>query len=402
MGVAAAARVAFGRNQHMLAESGQMTTTQWTAIRRGLAVRRTPHGPPRRGRQPRHGSIVAPLAASLVLGVAAAGVLRLGLAVAIAERDRRAARARRRDERQFALLPGEQPAPGLRRMVLGQLDLAIELLEADDGAMPTAESVHETRKALKRLRTLVRLLEDQLGEQAAAREQALLRDAGRRLAGARDAEVIVGTLEELLRQHPRKLARPGAVRLHRRLLAEREQATTRLLGDQVVRAQVLADLRGARARMAAWAPTAEAGVAPLEPAFKRIYRQGRDRYLRASQGKGERAAAMHRWRKRVKDMRYAAEALGRPGPHPGARAAGARSGARKRAARRKRDLIPRLARRADALGELLGEEHDLFLLAQRVRAGGGGCGRGTRRTLLKLIWTPAEEAPRPLSPRLRP
>jgi CHAD domain-containing protein len=321
----------------------------------------------------------------VVLGVAAAGVLRLGLAVAIAERDRRAARARRRHERQFALLPGEPPAQGLRRMVLGQLDLAIELLEADDGAMPTAEAVHETRKALKRLRTLVRLLEDQLGEQAAAREQALLRDAGRRLAGARDAEVIVGTLEQLLRRHPRKLARPGVVRLRRRLLAEREQATARLLGDQVVRAQVLADLRGARARMAAWAPTAEAGIAPLEPAFKRIYRQGRGRYLRASRRKGDRAVAMHRWRKRVKDLRYAAEALARHDPAAGTRAGTARGRrpARKRSARRRRDLIPKLARRADALGELLGEEHDLFLLAQRVR--GGDCGRGTRRTLLKLI-----------------
>ena len=43
------------------------------------------------------------------------------------------------------------------------------------------------------------------------------------------------------------------------------------------------------------------------------------------------------------------------------------------------------SRRSDALGELLGQEHDLFLLAQRVRDGRGDCGRGTRRTLLKLI-----------------
>ena len=322
----------------------------------------------------------------MVLGVAAAGVLRLGLAVAIAERDRRAARARRRHDRQFALLPGEQPAQGMRRMVLGQLDLAIDLLEAEDGAMPTAEAVHETRKALKRLRTLVRLLADQLGEEAAAREQALLRDAGRRLAGARDAEVIVGTLEELLRRHPRKLARPGVIRLCRRLLAEREQATTRLLGDHVARAHVLADLRDARARMAMWAPTADTGIAPLEPPFKRIYRQGRGRYLRASQGKGDRTAALHRWRKRVKDLRYAAEALSRNDPAAARRAdaATAPNRARKRSGRRKRELIPGLARRADALGEMLGEEHDLFVLDQRVRAG-GDCGPGTRRALLKLI-----------------
>jgi len=96
---------------------------------------------------------------------------------------------------------------------------------------------------------------------------------------------------------------------------------------------------------------------------------------------------MHRWRKRVKDLRYAAEALSRS--HPAAASVagrpGAPRGARKRSARRERDLIPKLARRSDELGELLGQEHDLFLLAQRVRDGRGDCGRRTRRTLLKLI-----------------
>ena len=278
--------------------------------------------------------------------MAVVGVLGLGLAVAIAERDRRAARTRHTHahERQFALLPREPPAQGMRRMMLGQLDLAIELLEANDGAMPTAEAVHETRKALKRLRTLVRLLEGQLGEAAAEREQAVLREAGRRLAGARDAEVIVSTLDDLLGRHPRKLARPGVVRLRTRLLAEREQATARLLGDQVLRAQVLADLRGVRARTVAWTPSTRQEIAPLEPPFKRIYRQGRDRYLRASQGKGDRAVAMHRWRKRVKDLRYAAEALTRSDAAASERP-GAPSRARRRGTRRERDLIPKLARR---------------------------------------------------------
>jgi hypothetical protein len=161
---------------------------------------------------------VAPLAMGLVVGVAATAALSVGLAVAIAERDRRAERARRTRDRRLSLLPGEPPVQGFRRMVLGQLDLAIELLAAENSSMPTADAVHETRKALKRLRTLVKLLEDELGAQATAREQAILRDAGRRLAGARDAEVMVSTLEALLKRHPRKLARrAGVSRLRGRL-----------------------------------------------------------------------------------------------------------------------------------------------------------------------------------------
>ena len=327
----------------------------------------------------------------LAVGVAATAALSVGLAVAIAERDRRAERARRTRDRKLSLLPGEPPVQGLRRVLLGQLDLAIELLAAQNSSMPTAEAVHETRKALKRLRTLVKLLEDELGAQAAAREQALLRDAGRRLAGARDAEVMVSTLEALLQRHPRKLAhRAGVSRLRGRLLAEREQATVRLLGDHAVRAQVLSDLRGARARMAAWTPAAREGIQSLEPALKRLYGQGRRRHLRASQGRRDRVAAMHRWRKSVKDLRYAAEALSRSDPAAESRTTAAAARVMARAGRRssKRnapDLIPKLARRADRLGEMLGEEHDLVVLAERVRAEGHGCGRGTRRALLKLI-----------------
>jgi CHAD domain-containing protein len=391
VGVAAPACVPFGRDQHMLAKSGEMTTTQWTAIRRGLAVRRTSHAPPRGGRQPRHRSIVAPLAASLVVGIAATAVLRMGVAVAVAERARRATRLRRARERQFSLLAGERPVEGLKRMILGQLDLAIELLSADDGAVPTAEAVHETRKALKRLRTLMRLLEDELGEDAIAREQALLRDAGRRLASARDSEVLVATLEELLRRHRRKLAHRGGVRrLRVRLAEEREQATSRLLGDHVTRSQVLLDLRGARARMHAWTPPAGDGIRTLEPGLKRLYAQGRRRHRRARKGRGDRAAAMHEWRKRVKDLRYAAEALSRSDSPPhearlGVTAVSAQGAAAGGPGPGTPGPIPKLARRADRLGERLGEEHDLVLLAQRVRDEGTSCSRGTRRALLKLI-----------------
>jgi CHAD domain-containing protein len=326
----------------------------------------------------------------VVVGIAATAALRVGVAAAIAERDRRAAQIRRQRERQFALQPGEHAVPGLRRMAVGQFDLAIEMLTAENGAMPTAEAVHETRKALKRLRTLVRLLERELGVRAAAREQILLREAGRRLAGARDAEVLVGTLEQLQLRHPRKLRRPGVVRLHKRLLAEREEATARLLGDQVVRAQVLSDLRGARARMDAWAPAQEAGIGQLERPLRRIYLQGRRRHLRALYDRGDRALAMHQWRKRVKDLRYAAEALSRPDPHADDQGAVAavgplKAGRKRPPVRTSRDLFFKLARRADVLGEALGEEHDLFLLAERVRHERGGSGRRTRRKLLRLI-----------------
>src|SRR6202043_1289487 len=209
VGVAPAARVPFGRDQHMLAQRGEMMTTQRTSIGRRLAVRRAPYGPPFGLRKSRHQSIVAPLTRTL----AAAMAIGVGVAIARAEIDRRGERARRERERHFGLLAGEELAPGLKRMALGQLELAIEQLEEAGSTIPVPVAVHETRKALKRLRALLVLVEDELGGDEPARERQMLRDAGRFLARARDAEVRLATLDGLIAGARGKLAhRRGVVR----------------------------------------------------------------------------------------------------------------------------------------------------------------------------------------------
>jgi CHAD domain-containing protein len=396
VGVAPSSRVAFGRDQHMLAEGGKMMTTDRTAIRRRLAVRRTAHRPPWGGWKLRHGSIVASLAATVGATVAATAAVGVGVALARAERDRRWTRTRKARDRQFALLPGERLGSGLRRIALGQFDLAIELLEADWGGVLSEHTVHETRKALKRLRALVRVLENVLGEDDYARENGALRDVGTRLAGARDAEVMVCTLDSLCQRHSKELAgRAGIAELRQALVRERERATERASRDTVARAEVLGELRTARGRAEAWTLPDEQGIEIVEPGLRRLYRQGRRRLRRVARRKGDTALAMHEWRKRVKDLRYAAEMLDRKDPD--GRTLALRGKRRKRARRASDPLLRRLARRADELGELLGEEHDLVVLAERIRAEGQhgredgarlaprALDRPTRRALLKLI-----------------
>ena len=96
--------------------------------------------------------------------------------------------------------------------------------------------------------------------------------------------------------------------------------------------------------------------------------------------------AMHEWRKRVKDLRYAAEMLERAEPPHGLLRGGSRSGGA-RVPSRSEVAAPARASRADELGELLGEEHDLAVLAHWLKASGeqAGIGRRTRRRLLKAI-----------------
>jgi hypothetical protein len=318
-----------------------------------------------------------------------------GIALARAERNRRSARALGARDRHFALWPKERLTDGVRRMALGQLDLAIELLQGDGDEVSAATAVHETRKALKRLRTLIGLLEGELGEAVYAREKAVLRDASLHLAGTRDAEVLVNTLDGLVRRHPKKLAgRRGVVKLRSKLVAERDRATEHAHDDAHAREQALGELFALRSRVESWSFSHREGIEAAEPGLRRIYRQGRERRRRAARGKGHKGPAMHRWRKPVKELRYAAEMLDRRAPGDGDVPGGGKRRRKRRRAGQRNDSehIRRLGRQAGELGELLGQEHDLALLAERLRAGGqpdqgsrSEIGRGTQKMILKLI-----------------
>jgi hypothetical protein len=380
-------------------------TTNRTAIRRRLAIRSAAHRPPWGARKAGHGSIVAPLAATVAATVTVAVGVGVGLALARSERERRRAneleRERQRErerqlqfDRRLALAPVERLAEGMRRMALGQVDLTLELLApGDEDALATApdeRAVHETRKALKRLRAMLRLLAGELGGEASARENTALRDVARSLSGARDAAVMLSTLDGLMRRHPRALARRrGVLELRRRLRAEHARMERETLADPAARAEVLGELQALRWRVAAWSLSDRDGIELIEADLERVYRQGRKRFRHVARRRGDRMIAMHEWRKRVKDLRYAAELLERRGagdsPHSGRSAGSGR-------AARSGERLRKLARRADALGELLGEEHDLAVFAARVRAGGVGAdtqetwhtGRRTRERLLEL------------------
>ncbi len=243
---------------------------------------------------------------------------------------------------------------GVRGMSLAQLDLAIHTLQQahpDD----LGKAVHDTRKAIKRVRTLERLMADAAPASQAQRRKALLREAAGELSGARDAEVALGTLEGLMRRYPKRLAGSrGVARLHAALLAE-QVAAERALQQSGARERALALLSATRREMVEG--SARGGkhrdAEALDAGLRRIYARGR---MAMRQARKRRAVAeMHEWRKRVKDLRHAAEALGEK----------TRSKA-ERDARRARLL--RIGKEADKLGEALGEEHDLALLAQRVSA----------------------------------
>jgi hypothetical protein len=278
-----------------------------------------------------------------------------------------------------------------------QLELAIEQLSERNGAGPPEEAVHETRKALKRLRAMLRLLESTLGREALAAETAALREVASELSGARDAEVMLATLDALLERHPRRLDRAGVHRLRGWLVAERERTRRASVGDPVRVALAIADLNTCKLRVQRWQLPAGDELALLGPGLHRLYGQGRRRrrHARTRRGERRRTRAMHEWRKRVKDLRYVAEMLQRcqpPGPLgltlpdtvPWTTASRCKSSSKP---------LRQLARSADQLGELLGEDHDLAVLGElvdgRPLGSDGGAppklGRRTRKAMRRAI-----------------
>jgi CHAD domain-containing protein len=83
---------------------------------------------------------------------------------------------------------------GFRRIAREQLDLALQELAAPE-VQP--KGVHESRKALKRLRALVRLAASALGTDKARKRGKALSEIAQLLAGHRDQAVMLDTLAKL-------------------------------------------------------------------------------------------------------------------------------------------------------------------------------------------------------------
>jgi CHAD domain-containing protein len=243
------------------------------------------------------------------------------------------------DPRRFRLRDGERVPDGLQRIACGQLDMSIERLEGHTDEELGA-AVHETRKSLKRLRATVRLVRDELGDEVYRRENGAFRDAGRRLAGARDSQVLLETLDALAERYPDQLPH-GRVDRFRRMLMDEHAAAQRRLQDGIAIAEVLGELRAARARVPDW-PLERDGLDDLAPGLRRIYRRGRRDYRAARREPG--TESLHELRKRVKDLWYAGQIVRPASPKK----------------------MRRIARRAHALSNLIGEDHDLAILGRRA------------------------------------
>ncbi|MDQ8046022.1 MAG: CHAD domain-containing protein, partial [Patulibacter sp.] len=152
---------------------------------------------------------------------------------------------------EHALLDGEPLAAGLIHVALAQVDAAADALQGRDAA-PIEKAVHTSRKAFKRGRALVRVARDGLGSEVAERDNDAFREAGRKLSGARDAQVVVETLAALVERFPDDLTDDRVGGLREVLIAEYAGADVHARVDPGAVAEVLELLDGLRGDITTW------------------------------------------------------------------------------------------------------------------------------------------------------
>jgi CHAD domain-containing protein len=238
-------------------------------------------------------------------------------------------------DRSYRLSRGESVGAGTRRIAAGRAEKAVERLRAiESGELEAGEAIHGARKDLKKLRTLLRLLRDELPKEVYREESRRHREAGRLLSPLRDAKVKLGTLEALAECEPGLPA--AAAESWRRILERDREAAGDSAPDRAVEAEAIALIEAGRTGIDAWA--VRDSWKAIGPGLDRSYRRGRRRMRKAREKGGE--EAWHEWRKSAKDLWYAHLLLA--GAWPG--------------------LLEAVAAEAHRLSEVLGDHHDLALL----------------------------------------
>jgi hypothetical protein len=191
-----------------------------------------------------------------------------------------------------------------------------------DSTADTNERVHETRKRLKEIRAVLRLGRFGLDGDFGALNGAF-RDAARQLASAREADALVAMAKSLHGTTRDPLERRALTRVARLLAEDQPAASLPAIDFPVV-------------------TFAAHGTRWFERGLRRTYRGGRRAFRRARRERT--AAAIHEWRKRVKDLWYETQIVAPAWP----------------------EVLDARVEMLHDLSRLLGDHHDVWALESHV------------------------------------
>lgn len=238
----------------------------------------------------------------------------------------------------LGLTRNESVRAALRRVVRRRCEHAVELLQRPPGTHMD-EGVHESRRQIKHIRALLKLIRRELGAGRAARADALLQGVMHALSSLRDAQIMLATIGELHEASAISDDSHGALRCA--LDARWRRRQRRVLSDRG-RRRLAKALRRAL-RLITQGTSIGRGWKAIGTGLRRTYQAGRAAAAAISTRRSDQP--LHRTRKRTKDLLYALDFL---------------------------QAIPAQSLRGSAatarrITELLGADHDLAVLARALR-----------------------------------
>lgn len=237
----------------------------------------------------------------------------------------------------------EPLAVGIKRVTMDQLELAAS--GYFDGEAEFGTAVHESRKAVKRTRSLLRLVKGELSERIYSYEDDSLRHTANVVADIRSAAGVVEAAMIIRDLYGELLAQDTFVEMIQRLSHRRDIIELRALEDPNLVGRVVRNLERAYNRYATWPTDDDAreiyGIGirdsfeAVGPGLAETYGQGRTEMVRAYDDPT--GHNFHQWRKRAKYLRHQMEFLAPLWP----------------------EVVVGTAMTLERLGLVLGEEHDL-------------------------------------------
>ncbi len=199
----------------------------------------------------------------------------------------------------YHLVAGESIPDGIRRIITEQIDQAVwQLTDPPDGR---DKGVHNARKCFKKIRAVLRLVRNELGEPIFKCEDICYRDAGRLLAPVRESAVLVITVDRVCERFADQLA-PGTFSGLRHKLEARHHAVCEQILEQESHVEkVMETLHLARQR-AVDLPIANDDFSALYSGLRRVYRRGYKQIHNVYAAPS--AEGFHEWRKQIKHLWY--------------------------------------------------------------------------------------------------
>ena len=220
---------------------------------------------------------------------------------------------------------------GIKRIALEQIDEALVQLTDPNGDLDGA--VHSARRCFKRLRAVLRLVRNEIGETIYGRENALYRGVGRRLSAVRHSAVRLKTLDTLVEHCGDRSILDAVADMREKLASEHQTAVHDTLDEQLT-AEITARLRKARPHVDTW-PIEHDCFSALYGGLRRVYKRGRNRLADAHAKLND--ESLHEWRKQIKYLWYQIRVLRPTGSN----------------------ALRDLARSLHDLSDTLGDDHDL-------------------------------------------